>query len=227
MLQQVTTKESKEKVYSDSGNMNVISLVPPGAKYVLDVGCGDGFNARLLSERNCIVDGITISEKEKEGAEKTMRQVYVYNAENGLPFTESDLYDVVICSHVLEHICYPQQLMNDIHRVLKPGGVLIVALPNLLQYRSRWSLLMGNFNYEETGIWDYTHVKWYTFNTAKQLLMQHHFTIDIATVTGELPLNSIFKKILPAGFRKMIYSLLIKISKGFFGFQLLYRAVKK
>ena len=227
MLQQVTTKESKEKVYSDSGNMNVISLVPPGAKYVLDVGCSDGFNARLLSERNCIVDGITISEKEKEGAEKTMRQVYVYNAENGLPFTGSDLYDVVICSHVLEHICYPQQLMNDIHRVLKPGGVLIVALPNLLQYRSRWSLMMGNFNYEETGIWDYTHVKWYTFNTAKQLLLQHHFTIDIATVTGELPLNSIFKKILPAGLRKMIYSLLIKISKGFFGFQLLYRAVKK
>jgi len=217
---------SSEKVYSNAGNMDVLSLVPEDAKYILDVGCGDGFNARLLRKRNCIIDGITLSEKEKEVAEKVMRRVFVHNAEKGLPFEEPGLYDVVICSHVLEHICYPHQLMNDILRVLKPGGVLIIALPNIMHYRWRWELIKGNFNYQDAGTWDYTHVKWYTFNTAKQLLLQHHFKIDIATVTGSLPLNSVFGKILPAGFQKSIYSLLIKISKGFFGFQLLYRAKK-
>ena len=117
--------------------------------------------------------------------------------------------------------------MNDIHRLLKQDGALIVALPNLMHYSSRWQLIRGNFNYSDAGIWDYTHFRWYTYTTAQSLLKQHGFSIDVATVTGELPLNSVWKKIIPSSAAKFIYSLLIKISKGFFGYQLLYRATKK
>ena len=94
-----------------------------------------------------------------------------------------------------------------------------------MHYQSRWQLARGNFNYKDAGIWDYTHFKWYTFITARQLLEQHHFKIKVASVTGELPANTVFKKILPPTLRKYIYSLLIKVSKGFFGYQLLYTAV--
>ena len=218
-------EKSKQKIYSNNGNTDVLNLIPAGAKYILDIGCGDGANARLLIKRNCIVDGITISEEEKAIAAEVMREVYVYNIENGLPVKADAVYDVVICSHVLEHICYPQQLMNDIYRALKPNGTLIVALPNIMHYQSRWQLISGNFNYKNAGIWDYTHFRWYTFITARQLLEQHDFKIEVATVTGELPCNSVLKKILPPTVRKFIYSLLIKISKGFFGYQLLYSAV--
>ena len=226
MLQEIT-KESKQKIYSNKGNTDVLQLVPPSAKEILDIGCGDGSNARLLIKQNCIVDGITISETERAEAKKVMRNVHVHNAETGLPFEGENLYDVVICSHVLEHICYPSKLMEDINRVLKVGGVVIIALPNLMHYRSRLKLMVGNFNYQEAGIWDYTHFRWYTFATAQDLLRQHGFTIDVATVTGELPLNSLFKKIFPGKIRRGIYSLLLKISKGLFGYQLLYRATKK
>ena len=227
MVVMEATKQSNEKVYSNEGNPDVVGLLPAEARYILDIGCGDGSNARLLCARNCVVDGITISEAEKKEAGKIMRQVWVHNLENGLPIEGDKLYDAVICSHVLEHICYPEQLMNDIHRVLKDGGCLIVALPNLMHYTSRWQLIKGNFNYTPSGIWDYTHFRWYTFTTAKQLFTTHGFAIATATVTGELPLNSLFKKILPSGFRKFLYTRLISISKGFFGYQLLYRVIKK
>lgn len=220
-------KESSEKVYSNSGNADVLKLVPAGAKYILDIGCGDGSNARHLVKNGCTVDGITLSEAEKEKAAKLMRHVLVHNAENGLPFDGNGVYDAIICSHVLEHICYPSKLMNDIHRLLKQDGALIVALPNLMHYSSRWQLIRGNFNYSDAGIWDYTHFRWYTYTTAQSLLKQYGFSIDVATVTGELPLNSVWKKIIPSSAAKFIYSLLIKISKGFFGYQLLYRATKK
>lgn len=227
MLAEAMQKESSEKLYSNTGNTDVTALVPSGAKYILDIGCGDGANARLLLQRNCVTDGVTLSENEKAVAQKSMRNVYVHNAENGLPFSGSELYDAVICSHVLEHLCYPEKLLNDIHRLLKKDGVLIVALPNIMHYRSRWSLCRGNFNYTDAGLWDYTHFRWYTFSTALQLLQQHGFKVEVATVTGDLPLNSLFKKVFPAALSKAIFSGLIKISKGFFGFQLLYRAVKK
>jgi len=220
-------KQSNEKVYSNAGNPDVLGLLPAAAKFILDIGCGDGSNARILSLRNCVVDGITISEDEKRAAQKTMRQVWVHNLENGLPVQDVKIYDAVICSHVLEHICYPEKLMNDIHRVLKDGGVLIVALPNLLHYSGRWQLAKGNFNYTSAGIWDYTHFRWYTFATAQQLFIAHNFSINIATVTGELPFNSIFKKLLPARARHFLYAGLIRMSKGFFGYQLLYRVIKK
>lgn len=219
--------ESKEKVYGNLGNDDVINLVPKNIKYILDIGCGNGSTAKHLIAKNYIVDGITLSENEKSEAEKIMRHVYIYNLENGLPFKESNLYDVIICSHVLEHICYPKKLMTDIYSVLKPGGTLIVALPNIMHYSARWKLIKGNFNYEDAGIWDYTHFRWYTFETAKQFLQQYNFTIEVATVTGTLPFNRLFKRILPLKISFLFFSILIKISKGLFGYQLLFKALKK
>jgi SAM-dependent methyltransferase len=220
-------EESSNKVYGNEGNLPVLNLVPAGSKYILDIGCGNGSNAKRLFANGYIIDGITLSEKEKEEALPFMRNVYVYNVESGLPIQGEGLYDVVICSHVLEHICYPQKLLHDIHHVLKTGGSFIIALPNLMHYKSRLQLLYGNFNYEDAGIWDYTHFRWYTFKTAQQLFTENGFEIELATVTGDLPFNSVLKKILLPKTSEFIYSFLIKISKGFFGHQLLYVVRKK
>jgi 2-polyprenyl-3-methyl-5-hydroxy-6-metoxy-1,4-benzoquinol methylase len=220
-------EESSNKVYGNDGNSPVLDLVPVDSKYILDIGCGNGSNAKRLLANGHIIDGITLSEKEKQEAEPFMRNIYVFNAENGLPIQGDSLYDVVICSHVLEHICYPQKLLNDIHRVLKNDGSFIIALPNLMQYGSRWQLLCGNFNYDNAGTWDYTHFRWYTFTTAQKLFIEHGFEIKLATVTGDLPFNRLFKRILSPKISSFFYSLLIKISKGFFGVQLLYVVRKK
>jgi hypothetical protein len=95
-----------------------------------------------------------------------------------------------------------------------------------MHYKSRLRLLSGKFEYEDAGIWDNTHVKWYTFDSAKKLLTDYGFLIEVATVTGELPFNSLFSKILPLPRRKGIFTYLIKMSKGFFGYQLLLKANK-
>ena len=218
--------KSKNKVYSNLGNADVNELIPNDAKYILDLGCGDGSNARILVNKGYIVDGITISDLERDVAIQIMRNVHVYNLENGLPKLEENMYDVVICSHVLEHICYPQQLLQDIYKVLKSDGILIVALPNLMHYKSRYQLFCGNFNYQPAGIWDFTHFRWYTFATAIKLLQQSKFVLHKKTVTGTLPLNSFFKIILPHKISRFIYKILISISHGLFGYQLLFVAKK-
>jgi hypothetical protein len=62
---------------------------------------------------------------------------------------------------VLEHIVYPDKLLKDIYQV-QPGGFLVVALPECYALNSRLKPMAGNFT-TNGGIWDNTHVKWYTF----------------------------------------------------------------
>jgi len=219
---------SSDKIYKNSGNADVLSYISGPNVRVLDVGCGAGDNARILHAKGCSVDGITISETELEVARQFLKNGYLYNLENGLPESlTTETYDFVICSHVLEHICYPEKLLLDIKRVLKPGGSLIVALPNIMHYKSRWQLLRGNFNYQNAGIWDFTHFRWYTFKTGKELLENHGFKVQLATVTGDIPVKSILGKILPGFLERGIYSGLKSISKGLFGYQLLYIVLKE
>jgi methionine biosynthesis protein MetW len=220
--------ESKDKSYSNEGNNDVLDLVEGKGSLILDVGCGSGSLARRLNANGHTVDGITISEEELRQAKPFVRKVFLYNLEGGLPVEIPDgEYDYVICSHVLEHIAYPQKLLTDILRVLKPGGSLIVALPNVMHYKSRLRLMAGRFDYTDAGIWDYTHVRWYTVDSAKEMLSKSGFTITRDLVTGELPLNSVAKRVLPPGLRKGIYGFLTSFSKGLFGYQMLFKAAKK
>ena len=212
------------KNYRNTGNINVLKyLTIPG--HVLDIGCGGGDNASVLRSKNFSVDGITISESELLEASQWLRKGYLFNVEEGLPQEiKNKKYDYVICSHVLEHICYPKQLLLDIKKCLKEEGILIVALPNLLHYKSRMQLIKGNFNYQSTGIWDNTHFKWYTFKTGANLLEENGFKIVTKTVTGRMPGTKPLSKLFSEKTIAKLYNQLTKISPGFFGYQLLYVA---
>ena len=103
--------ESSEKIYINSGNEEVFILVTIAESRILDVGCGSGAFAKNLSAAGHTVDSITFSAKEYEAAGKFLHKVYVHNLETGLPDNIlPSQYDYVICSHVLEHIVYPEKL---------------------------------------------------------------------------------------------------------------------
>lgn len=212
------------KSYSNTGNEDVLRYIQAKG-LVLDIGCGVGDNAKNLKEKGFKVDGITISKNELKEATPFIRKGYLYNLEDGLPLEVlQENYDYIVCSHVLEHICYPEKLLKDIKQCLKKDGKLIVALPNLLHYKSRWELVKGNFNYQSAGIWDNTHFKWYSFKSGAKLLEEFGFKIMVKTVTGQLPVASVFSKLLTEKNADWLYNQIIKISPGFFGYQLLYVA---
>ncbi len=222
------SKRTSEKQYINTGNQPVLALLPKNPRLVLDLGFGNGANAKILNDEGIAVDGVTISESELKIAEGYLRKACLHNLENGLPDTlKKETYDAVICSHVLEHICYPDQLLKDIWDVLALGGILVVALPNLMHYKSRLELIKGNFNYQEAGLWDYTHFRWYTFKTGKELLEKNNFKLLTADVSGRPPFASILSKVLTTSMEQSLFSVLKKISPGFFGYQLIYSAKKR
>jgi SAM-dependent methyltransferase len=213
-----------DRFYLGESSAAVLGRVPAEATRILDVGCGGGGNARVLAAQGKSVDGVTHSVGEAEEAGKYCAHVYAYDLEKGLPELPPDRrYDAVICSHVLEHIAYPDRLLTDISACLAATGVLIVALPNLLLWKNRLRLLLGRFEYTESGLMDYTHVRWYSFASARRLLERHGFRIVEATVDGGVPLGPI-RRILPKRLLAPADRLACTLAPGLLGHEMLYVA---
>ncbi|MFA7342820.1 MAG: class I SAM-dependent methyltransferase [Terrimicrobiaceae bacterium] len=218
-----TMGSADKKSYKNDGNAAVLRRVPATVGTVLDVGCGAGDNARILKAAGKVVDGITLSASERDEASKFCRGVVIHNLEQGLPAGLSGSYDLVLCSHVLEHICWPNKLLHDIRDRLVPGGLLVVALPNMLFYKNRWKLLAGRFEYEESGLMDNTHFRWYTFASAQRLLASSGFEVVTAEAEGSFPIpfrRSLFSRALT----RPVDAWASSAFPGLFGYQMVFTA---
>ena len=114
---------------------------PPGR--LLDVGCGTGTFLRLAQTRGWEVTGTELSPyaaKAAEGEGLTVFEGEVWEA--GLPV---GAFDVVTCWHVIEHASRPRRVIEEIHRVVRPGGWLVLATPNLEDhiFRAAYVLARG------------------------------------------------------------------------------------
>jgi 2-polyprenyl-6-hydroxyphenyl methylase / 3-demethylubiquinone-9 3-methyltransferase len=94
---------------------------------VLDVGCGGGFTCEFLAQRGAIVHGIDqshhcITKAKEHAALSELAIVYQHSYSELLPYQDGS-FDVVTCVDVLEHVANLQQTLEEIYRVLKPGGM--------------------------------------------------------------------------------------------------------
>ena len=218
-----------DKTYSNAGNDKVVALVEQfggGKGHCLDLGCGAGGNAALLVRRGWVVDGITISDTEAGMARSFCRKVEVHDLEGGLPSSVGqEPYDAILASHILEHVFYPEKLLCDCWRVLKPSGGMVISLPNLLYWKNRVKMALGSFEYQDVGIMDYTHCRWYTFRTAQALLEKHGFKILEAIADGDL----LAGRSLPGFLRRRFHrvdDVIRRVAPGLVGFQMHFVAQK-
>ncbi|WP_395739477.1 class I SAM-dependent methyltransferase [Prosthecobacter sp.] len=207
------------------GNDAVIELLPRGARTILDVGCGCGGTAAKLESLGKTVDGVTWSDAEAAQAAKWCRSILVADVSGGLPESLDGPYDSVICSHLLEHIAYPQKLLSDIRRVLKPGGALVVAIPNIFFWEDRLKLLAGVWEYKQSGTFDYTHLRWYSVESMHRLLKEHGFVADEFIADGWFPAPGLLW-LLGRKLRTRLNAAAAKRWPGLFGKQLRYRVFK-
>jgi SAM-dependent methyltransferase len=212
-----------DRTYQNAGNPALLDLIhakPSGR--ALDCGCGAGDNARILSLRGWEVDGITISPDEQSKASKICKRVLIADLESGIPPAIGGGYDLVVFSHMLEHLRNPSRVLGDVTHVLAPGGIVAVALPNVLSWRHRLQFLLGRFEYEEGGIMDSTHLRFYTFASGRRLLESNGLIVSTATVEGIFPLARKVK--LPSRVVGLLDRFASTWLPGLLGWQLLYIA---
>ena len=123
-------------LYSFRGRLiEIANGLEPGR--VLDVGCGRGLLLQQLRKRGWEVQGTELSEDSATYARDVLR-LDVQTADLTDLTLASDHFDTVILWHVLEHIPDPAALLAEVERILRPGGTLLVAVPNFGSWEARW-----------------------------------------------------------------------------------------
>jgi methionine biosynthesis protein MetW len=195
------------KRYSSLGflhgpHVKIISMIGKGWR-VLDVGCGVGNLGRYLKENfDCYVIGIEIDEDAAKIARKFYDEVIVGDVEELLTRElkyPDNYFDAIIMADVLEHLKRPDTLLIKLKRYLKPEGIAVASIPNIGRLEIRLKLLFGKFEYEETGILDKTHLRFFTLKTAKELFESAGYKITCIDYTGLASKHGLFR-LLPSLF---------------------------
>lgn len=177
-LQPTLTYSPGEKIYDADTSLKNRFFEHIANKLVLDVGCGTGSLGKFLSDRSNACIGITISEIEAIEARKVMSEVLVGDIERlaTLPYAEHS-FDVIILADVLEHLKDPWAVARSLLKYLKPDGQVIASIPNVTNILIRRDILFGRFKYQESGILDSTHLRFFDTVSARELFTRTGYEI--------------------------------------------------
>ncbi len=141
-------------------------------KEVLDVGCASGYLAEALGKNGCMVSGVEYDRAEAEKARPFLDRLVIADlnqADLAGEFPDTQ-FDTIVFGDVLEHLLEPARVLQSALGLLRPGGTVVISIPNVAHGSVRLSLLQGVWNYTDTGLLDRTHIKFFTFDSLLALL---------------------------------------------------------
>jgi glycosyltransferase involved in cell wall biosynthesis len=208
-----------------SSHTAAIDAARPGNR-LLDIGCGQGHVARELMAKGCRVTGM---------------DQYIPDASaqiSGIDFIRWNLdrpefpvnvsgFDQIMMLDIIEHLKEPEKFMDELRFAAAcKRPEVIITTANIGFFVTRLMLLFGQFNYGRKGILDATHTRLFTFRSLKALLEESGYNIlDVRGIPAPFP-KAIGNNLI-SRFLLRCNQALIRISKGFFSYQIFVRAVAK
>lgn len=157
---------------------DLAGLVPAQALRVLDLGCSDGSLGAWLRDANprrrvCGAEWQPeLAERAAQRLHRVMRQDL--RDPSCMAAWAPEQFDCVIAADVLEHLPDPDGLMEALTPLLAPGASLVLSLPNIRHLSAWWSIFVrGEFPQRQRGLFDSTHLRWYTLRDMDALLTRH------------------------------------------------------
>jgi 2-polyprenyl-3-methyl-5-hydroxy-6-metoxy-1,4-benzoquinol methylase len=163
--------------YYRNTRAEVLPLLPTGYRTVLEIGCGAGTFATLLS-RDAEIWGVEPSDEAAAAATHLHRLLHgrYEEVESQVP---TSYFDLVICNDVIEHIADSTALLASIRTKLRPGGHFVGSVPNVRFVKNLFNLLVRkDWRYEDSGILDRTHLRFFTAKSLRRSLEEHGYAIE-------------------------------------------------
>lgn len=163
--------------YMEEINEGILKQIPINKSKniikVLDIGCGSGALSEAIRNKGYIVWGIELNKEAAQKADKRIDRVInedLLNFDITKKIIGDVSFDYIVFSNVLEHLYDPFTTIQNYMMFLKQGGSLLISVPNVAVWINRIKLLFGKFDYSDTGLMDRTHIRFFTFKTAKLIV---------------------------------------------------------
>jgi SAM-dependent methyltransferase len=216
--------QARSQNYFDVPSLEVLSLIPEDVERVLEVGCGGGATLRTLKERRttqgriCEVVGVDIEADAVARGREYLDAVYLMDAEEDeLTEYSEGYFDLLIMQYVLEHVVNPWDTLRRWLPLVRPGGYVIVGVPNIANYKFLRRLIFDDeFAHEPAGILDWTHLRYFTGRSLTKLLTDADLKImTFMGLPSEEQMNRkmrYFLRMAP-NFRRFAYSVYIVLAR--------------
>lgn len=186
-----------EPSYGSSANPHLLARIPLDARRVLDVGCGAGALGAAFRRRNpaARLEAVEPDAALAARAEAHYDAVHRIDIETTAPPVPAGSLDALVFGDVLEHLRDPWAVLKRDAALLSEDGVLLVCVPNVEHWSFAARLLGGRWRYEETGLFDRTHLRWFTRDAMRQALEAAGLVpLEVVPRIFELPRAQAFAK---------------------------------
>jgi precorrin-6B methylase 2 len=167
--------------YFDRVNPDLLRVMPPDARVVLEVGCGTGALAEAYRRINPRVEYLAI-EKNPEAGQAALSvgrvdRLFVGDVES-LDLSALDLCDTspgvdcLVFGDVLEHLVDPWTILARLARSVSDGGQIVACVPNTQHYSVIVALMRGAWDYQDEGLLDRTHLRFFTLSGIQDLFIK-------------------------------------------------------
>ncbi len=165
----------------------IAQLLPERLERVLEIGCGRGDTLEWVRNlgRTRTTYGIELFSDSADAARAKVDCVICGDFEVIVLPEDFSGFDLILCLDVLEHFVDPWKAVRRIGELLAPGGSIITSIPNVRYFRVVMPLLLqGRWQYESSGILDRTHLRFFTRQTAIELMSSSGLIVDAVSSTG-------------------------------------------
>lgn len=156
------------------------SMVPSWTTTLLDVGCSSGYFSEAIKKRlGCVVTGIEPDVAAASTAAERMDRVFNTTIELALDKLAGNKFDTIVFNDVLEHLQNPDRILSNCKAFLNTGGCIVASIPNILHYQEFLNILFKkDWKYEEAGIMDKTHLRFFTKKSIIRMFDEAGYAVD-------------------------------------------------
>ncbi len=157
-------------------------LASRSPRRVLDIGCSSGLLAQQMELLGHEVTGVDVAAF--PDAPSRMHRFIQADLDDGLPAEVGEEFDVVVAGDVIEHVRDPELVLSQVRDLLAEGGLALVSIPSFSHWYPRLRVALGRFDYDDQGILDRGHVRFFTRRSFERMVRQSGLRVNRVEAIG-------------------------------------------